>query len=221
MILKSINKNLDKFGFPETLEYNNDKFHGHQKGIAVGVKDNKTNKFVENFLSKSLGDDSTRDFLLNDLVQDPEILLVEDNITQMVNNELVPRTVYYIPYFVENHSCLQPTINFNNISGACNVSYEIKVELLFATDDGLNRYMVVDFNTTNVPIFDLVNDIFDEELPDVVYNKDGENGPGYYLDFYDEAGQVYNVCVNRSEDFRDLLVSFRLIELKMEIDNGK
>ena len=81
--------------------------------------------------------------------------------------------------------------------------------------------MVVDFNTTNVPIFDLVNDIFDEELPDVVYNEDGEDGPGYYLDFYDEAGQVYNVCVNRSEDFRDLLVSFRLIELKMEIDNGK
>ena len=81
MILKSINKNLDKFGFPETLEYNNDKFHGHQKGVAIGVKDNKTNKFVENFLSKSLGDDSTRDFLLNDLVQDPEILLVEDNIT--------------------------------------------------------------------------------------------------------------------------------------------
>ena len=115
MILKSINKNLDKFGFPETLEYNNDKFHGHQKGVAIGVKDNKTNKFVENFLSESLGDDSTRDFLLNDLVQDPEILLVEDNITQMVNDELVPRTVYYIPYFVENHSCLQPTINFNNI----------------------------------------------------------------------------------------------------------
>ena len=55
----------------------------------------------------------------------------------------------------------------------------------------------------------------------IFYNKDGEDGPGYYLDFYDEAGQVYNVCVNRSEDFRDLLVSFRLIELKMEIDNGK
>lgn len=217
MKLKSMNKNLDKFGFPESLDYSDEKFHGHQKGIAIGVKDNKTNKFIKNFLSKELGDDPTRDFLLNDLVQDPEILLIEDNITQLENNELVPRTIYFLPYFVEDHSCLKPTVNFDNISGACNVSYKAQVELLFATSDGLNRYMVVDFNTANVPIFELVNDIFDEEVPDIMYEYDGEEGAGYYLDFYDEAGQSYPVCMQSMEQFRDLLVSFRLIGLEMEI----
>lgn len=221
MKLKSMNKNLSKFGYPDVLEYDNPDFHGHQKGIAIGIKDNKTNKFVRNYLSKDLGDDSTRDFLINDLIQDPEILLIENNITQMENGEIVPRTIYYLPYFVESHSCLVPTVNFDNISGASNVSYKAKVELLFATDDGLNRYMTVDFETRNVSIFELVNDIFDEEIPEINYDPDGNEGPGYYLDFYDEAGEPYYLCEDRMEDYRDLLVSFRLIGLDMEIDNGE
>lgn len=224
MKLKTMNKNLDKFGYPEILEYDNPDFHGHQKGIAIGIKDNKTNKFVRNYLSKELGDDFTRDFLLNDLVQDPEILLIENNITQMENDELVPRTIYYLPYFVEDHSCLTPTVNFDNISGACNVSYKAKVELLFATDDGLNRYTTIEFQTRNVSIFELINNAFDDnsEIPEIVYDSrdyDGENSTGYYLDFYDEAGEPYYLCKDHKEDYRDLLVSFRLIGLDMEIDN--
>lgn len=221
MKLKSMNKNLSKFGYPDVLEYDNPDFHGHQKGIAIGIKDNKTNKFVRNYLSKDLGDDSTRDFLINDLIQDPEILLIENSITQMENGEIIPRTIYYLPYFVESHSCLAPTVNFDNISGASNVSYKAKVELLFATDDGLNRYMIVNFETRNVSIFELVNDIFDEEIPEINYDPDGNEGPGYYLDFYDEAGEPYYLCEDRMEDYRDLLVSFRLIGLDMEIDNGE
>ena len=220
MKLKTMNKNLDKFGYPEVLQYDNPEFHGHQKGVAIGIKDNGTNKFIHNYLSKDLGDDATRDFLLNDLIQDPEILLIENNITQMEDGKLVPRTIYYLPYFVEDNSCLAPTVNFDNISGAINVSYKAKVELLFATCDGLNRYMVVDFETQNVPIFELVNDIFDEEVPEINYESDGEEGPGYYLDFYDEAGEPYYLCKNRMEDYRDLLVSFRLIGLDMVVDDN-
>ena len=44
MKLKTMNKNLDKFGYPEILQYDNPEFHGHQKGVAIGIKDNGTNK---------------------------------------------------------------------------------------------------------------------------------------------------------------------------------
>ena len=46
MKLKTMNKNLDKFGYPEVLQYDNPEFHGHQKGVAIGIKDNGTNKFL-------------------------------------------------------------------------------------------------------------------------------------------------------------------------------
>lgn len=162
---------------------------------------------------------------LQKLLNDNRILLIEDRITQMEDGKLKPRTIYYLPYYVADHSFLKPTVLYENISGACNVSYDISVEVLFV-EDNLNRYITLDFQTRNVSVMDLVYDLFNQDEPEdellatgLHFEKETEdNEEGFYLDFYDEAGNQYNLCFSRLDRLRDAIVSMRLIGIKCEID---
>ena len=40
----------------------------------------------------------------------------------------------------------------------------------------------------------------------------------FYLDFYNEAGNKYDLCFSRLDRLRDAIVSMRLIGIKCEID---
>lgn len=218
MKLRSLNigKGIDKYGYPDNLEYEDDNFHGHQKGIAIGIQDDATKEWVNNLLSENLGDKSVRDMMLNDLIQDPSILIVENNIAQMVDNIIRARTIYYLPYYVVDHSCLMPTLNFKNID--CATPYKVTIELLFVTDSGVNRYITIETVTKYLCLLDIVDSLFDEmsqnTIPEITQEINGKHGTGYYLDFYNEAGECVTVCEERKEDFKELLVSYRLIELE-------
>ena len=162
---------------------------------------------------------------LQKLLNDNRILLIEDRITQMEDGKLKPRTIYYLPYYVADHSFLKPTVLYENISGACNVSYDISIEVLFV-EDNLNRYITLDFQTRNVSVMDLVYNLFNQDEPEdellatgLHFEKETEdNEEGFYLDFYDEAGNQYNLCFSRLDRLRDAIVSMRLIGIKCEID---
>ena len=105
------------------------------------------------------------------------------------------------------------------------MSYDISVEVLFV-EDNLNRYITLDFQTRNVSVMDLVYDLFDQDEPEnellttgLHFEKETEdNEEGFYLDFYDEAGNQYNLCFSRLDRLRDAIVSMRLIGIKCEID---
>ena len=232
MILKSANETVKTYGFPEIMEYDNPSFHGTQKGICICIKDNETGTIIDNCMPKPAikeGDESDIEKIRADelqrLLSDNKILLIEDGITQMEDGKLKPRTIYYLPYYVVDHSFLKPTVLYENISGACNVSYDISVEVLFV-EDNLNRYITLDFQTRNVSVMDLVYDLFDQDEPEdellatgLHFEKETEdNEEGFYLDFYDEAGNQYNLCFSRLDRLRDAIVSMRLFEIKCEID---
>ena len=232
MILKSANETVKTYGFPEIMEYDNPSFHGTQKGICICIKDNETGTIIDNCMPKPAikeGDESDIEKIRTDelqrLLSDNKILLIEDGITQMEDGKLKPRTIYYLPYYVADHSFLKPTVLYENISGACNVSYDISIEVLFV-EDNLNRYITLDFQTRNVSVMDLVYDLFDQDEPEdellatgLHFEKETEdNEEGFYLDFYDEAGNQYNLCFSRLDRLRDAIVSMRLIGIKCEID---
>ena len=232
MILKSANETVKTYGFPEIMEYNNPSFHGTQKGICICIKDNETGTIIDNCMPKPAikeGDESDIEKIRTDelqrLLSDNKILLIEDGITQMEDGKLKPRTIYYLPYYVVDHSFLKPTVLYENISGACNVYYDISVEVLFV-EDNLNRYVTLDFKTRNVSVMDLVYNLFDqagieEELKTAgVYFKEEteDEEEGFYLDFYDEAGNKYDLCFSRLDRLRDAIVSIRLIGIKCKID---
>lgn len=253
MKLVALNKGLEnKYGYCDEMEWKNDKFHGHQKGICVGIVDKvkEGEEFTVNHIHQNHlpNDMEGKDKLLVELVKDKNIVLVSDSITQLDgSNELVPREVLYLPYAVEGHSVFQPTVNFENIDNAINTSHHVKVELCFVID-GLNRYIVMDTVTHNVPIFELVDSLLDE-LDDLTsgYMEDEEgiesllelgikymseengdvceDGDGFYLDFYDEAGNTYWRNISDAENnLKNACVSMRLISIMTEIertwDNG-
>ena len=232
MILKSASKFVTQYGFPEVMEYNNPSFHGTQQGICICIKDNETGTIIDNHMpTPAVKEDDEgsiekiRADKLQNLLNDNRILLIEDGITQMENGKLKPRTIYYLPYYVADHSFLKPTVLYENISGACNVSYDVSVEVLFV-EDNLNRYVTLDFQTRNVSVMDLVYDLFDQDEPEdellatgLHFEEETEDEEeGFYLDFYDEAGNQYNLCFSRLERLRDAIVSMRLIGIKCKID---
>ena len=234
MILKSANETVKTYGFPEIMEYDNPSFHGTQKGICICIKDNETGAIIDNCMPKPAikeCDESDIEKIRTDelqrLLSDNKILLIEDGITQMEDGKLKPRTIYYLPYYVADHSFLKPTVLYENISGACNVSYNISIEVLFV-EDNLNRYVTFDFKTCNVSVMDLVYDLFNQnELGDELLatglhfeEETEDNEEGFYLDFYDEAGNQYNLCFSRLDRLRDAIVSMRLIKIDSKIDDG-
>lgn len=209
MIIKSLNKDLTKFGYPNQMEYNNPNFNGHQIGIAICIKNNITNKIEENLLSKSLGDDKTRDELLKELLNNNN-KIVTDIITQCNDeNKLVPKTIYYLPYYITDHSRFKPTILYSNVENYLNNYYSIEVELLLVSDNTC-RYITVPIQTQNVSIFDCVNDLFeyDNNISDII-----EKDNSYILDFYSESGERFDLAFNKLEDIRNLIVSMRLISI--------
>lgn len=230
MILKSLN-NLDpKFGYPNEIQYNDKTFNGHQKGICIALRNMSTNGIEQNFLSESL---ENRDALLEELLSTEGIVIVEDRITQFdeEHKNLIPKTLYYLPYAVKEHSIFKPTVNNDNVeTESSNVTNRFDVEILFVTDN-LNRYITVTFETRNISMFESVNDLFedcffsgfDEEhqlhQAGVRWKDETEDeDAGYYLDFYNEAGQRFDLLFTHIEDLKDAIASVRLINQVLIID---
>ena len=219
MKLKTINKNIAKFGYPQELEYNDQTFHGHQIGVAVCVQNSYTKEIEENFLSESLGDEDTRNQLLNKLLNESDTMLITETIMQPSKEGscLIPKTIYYMPYYVPTHSRFQPTVMFDNINNDLDVYHNITVELLFVAEDGLNRYLTISLKTGNISMLEAVYNFFDN-----MYSNDKEletvgikhNESGYILDFYDTPGKRYDIEFDSIEQLRNAITSVRLIHIE-------
>lgn len=232
MKLLSANTNTEyiysKYDFPPFIEYDNPKFHGHQLGIAVCIKNNETKEIEENMLSKSR---NNRDTLLQELLNDDLVTLITDEITQLnrTNDKLVSKTIYYLPYRPENHSSTKPTVTDDYISTSMNTFYDVKIELLFVQDNGIKRYVTMPVQTRNIGMLELVNDIFDEwdnvkeafiNEPDCKWVREtDEYEAGFLVDFYDNCGNRYDITFSQPDELKQALVSARVISLHCHIDN--
>lgn len=218
---------IDECGYGDILEFNNDKFHGHQKGVAICIINKQTGVVEQNMLREKLKD---RDKLLKMILESKTIIKVVDEITQLEDGKLVPKQIFYLPYMVDGHSAFKGTVNWDNVSGATNVSYELDIEILFVHEH-LNRYITVHASTVNVSIMDIIYGMFEEddflekELPlhGIEWREPGgEDGlEGYVVDFYDEAGNRYEYGFPNGERLRDTIASVRLIGIEMEIEGNE
>ena len=227
MQIASLNKNTEKYGYPEIMEYNNPRFHGHQVGIAICARDAATGIVEENYLSEKLGDINTREFLLGELLHEGKAVFATKDIVQVNSKgEFVPKTVYYLPYFVVDHSRFKPTIIHTNIKP--NIFYNLKVEVLLVNENDYSRYITISFEKVrNKSAVELVCDFFDYSYDEYLeekagikwYNKiDDKDDEGYILDFYDNTGDTDMFVVPDSEDFKDMITSIRLIDIEEYID---
>ena len=232
MKLIALNKNTEKYGYPQEMEYDKATFNGHQLGIAICVQNNNTKEIEANYLSEKLGDEQTRDFLLGELLHESKAVFITENIAQFdEEGRLVPKTIYYMPYYVAEHSRFKPTVINDCISGGYNTSYDAEIEFIFV-ENGLCRYLTVPFYSFSIPIFEIANNFFDCKDEDdletlgltldmlgIKWQEETEyENEGYVLDFYDEAGQRFDIYIGRFSRLRHLLVSMRIISIKCHIN---
>lgn len=229
MKIVSLNKNPEKYGFLSELEYRNKTFHGHQVALVIGIK-NANGSWEK--LCTTAATEQKKEKIADDMLNDKSLIILEDKITQFENNRLVPKTVYYLPYYVADHSAYQPTVNFEQISYACNVENNVKIEVLFVHEEGwYNRYVTFDLKTKgdisgrSLSLMDFIQD-----LEQYIEDSASENNGNFFiaenledcedgdiaLDFYDKAGQ--KVFVGGSvEYFLSLVSSIRIINIETKI----
>lgn len=221
MKLKSLN-NLDpKFGFPNEMGYENENFHGHQIGVAVCIE-NMDGSIFKNMLKEGT---KNADDVLKELLSSGA-KFIEEDITQMDDeNNLHRRKIVYLPYAAIESSCFQPTINFDCVDDAVNTHHHVKIEVLFVADQ-LNRYVIVETDTQNVSMLELVNDTFndDESLEELGFKHltDCDDGEGWYLDMYNEAGAKFDVNLGLTGDqILTNVNSVRLISIETFMEENR
>lgn len=224
MKIVSLNKNIERYGFLSEMEYKNPDFHGHQVVLCIGVK-NSDGSWDKVYTSENIEEEEIK--IADDILNDKSLIILEDKITQFEDNKLVPKIVYYLPYYVADHSAYQPTINFNQISYADNAINNIKVEVLFVSESGwYNRYVTFDFKG-NLCLLDFIEDL-EEEIEDKASKVNGdffiasENGEDYseddiVLDFYDKSGQKQFIGFKTAREFIKLVSSVRIIDIDTQI----
>lgn len=231
MKLIALNKNTEKYGYSQEIEYGNDSFNGYQVGVAICVQNDITKEIEFNYLPKRLGDDETRDFLLGELLHEKKCVFITEEITQINENyELVPKVIYYLPYYVADHSRFKPTIIHENVVGYSDSDYDIQVELVFS-HEGLSRYFTIPIRTRNVSVMECVYNMFAFSTDPVALEDIGikwkdeteDTEAGYVLDFYNEAGNKFDLIFSCTEDLRNTIVSMRVIDFACcdDYDDGE
>lgn len=228
MKLRALSQKVTEYGYPLETGFDRKGFNGHQIGMCIGIRDVKTNAVKQNFIPN---DDFNIQF--DKMLEDKELLILQDTITQFEDNELKERHVYYIPYYVVDHSAYKPTINFEQISYACNVVNNVQIEVLFV-EDGYNRYVTFNMNTSgnkngrSLSLMDFIDGIQDEiedklsrgeDFKCVSLDEDPEYEEGdIVLDMYDKAGNRLTVAYPDPSGFLDLISSIRIIGLDVKIN---
>lgn len=235
MKIVSLNKNPEKYGYLSEMDLTDKSFHGHQTALAIGIK-RPDGSWQDVYTSGDTLEEKTK--IANDILSDKSLIILEDKITQLEDNKLVDKIIYYLPYYVADHSAYQPTINFDQISYSCNVRNKVKIEVLFVRD-GCNRYVTFDMYTSgswnggvSLSLMDFMEDL-ETEIEDEASKPRKEEDKSFFvaeednfdygysegdivLDFYDKAGQKYLFGGN-PEDFLKLVSSIRIIGLDTEI----
>lgn len=218
MKIISLNKNPERYGFLTEMEYKNEDFHGHQLALGIGIK-NPDGSWDRVYTSGNTEEERIE--LADIILNDNSLIILEDKCTQLENNNLITKTVYYFPYYVADHSAYQPTINFNQISDACNVINNVKIEVLFVKDSWYNRYVTFDIKANNFSLMDFIENlgIYIEES--AINKKDffiaTEDSNEYdegniVLDFYDKSGRKYLYGGDVSSLLK-LISSIRIIDI--------
>jgi hypothetical protein len=226
MKLRALSQKVTEYGYPLETGLDKKGFNGHQIGMCLGIRDAETNAVKQNYIP-----DDEFNIKFDKMLEDKELLLLQDYITQFEDGELKKRFIYYLPYYVVDHSAYKPTINFEQISYACNVTNTVQIEVLFVEDD-YNRYVTFEMNTSgsfgghSLSLMDFISGLEDEIEEKTSKGEDfkcaSDEDPEYnegdiILDMYDKAGNKISVGYPNPNGFLDLVSSIRIIGLETKI----
>lgn len=208
-----------------------EEFYGTTIGIAITQTDCEISEILTDNLSIPLND-------LMELLKDDQLTetygIAPMRITQHKDGKLVDSLLWMLLFTPETHSSRKPTVTYPQVDPSVhNVSCLIDIEIILA-DDEYSRSFIYRVSTANVPMFPLVNDLFEYELSDDLEEKDlndmfpndpdifrygeDENGEtGYLVPYYNKFGEKIVCAYRRPEDILNHVVSARVIRCDMTI----
>lgn len=229
MKLKSLNKIPEKYGIAEFIDYTNESFKGHQIGFCIGDKNNVTGAMTSHLKSK---DPNVSDEQLLEEFLKEGFFVLEDTINQVIEGKFVEnaKTLYFVPYYVVDHSVYQPTPNFTNISFSQNVRNHVKYEVLFVDEQGwYNRYLTLECDTaggnsicygTSLSFLEIIEDLgkqLEEILQDEANDTITIQNDSITMTFYDKTGTAYPTEFSSIDEMLKLVTSVRMIDCVTEI----
>lgn len=239
MKIVSLNKGIEKYHYLSDMEYMQPGFKGHQIGMCIGAKDKVSNQWVNIYTPGETPEAKLK--LINSILEDKSLIILEEEVTQFDNDKLVTRIMYFLPYYVENHSAYKPTINFENISFSMNIRQTVEYEVLLVGEQGWhNRYLNFSYVTgpsgydggrcttfyemikgLESTIEEAANDKSNTDITIATHNDDNYSKGNYLITFYDKKGEAYVVGFNCIEEILHCVTSVRLVRYEYEIiDNN-
>ena len=216
--------------FAKTLTLK-EKFYGTTIGIAITQTDCEISEILTDNLSIPPDD-------LIELLKDDQLTetygIAPRHITQHKDGKLVDKLLWMLLFTPETHSSRKPTVTYPQVDPSVhNVSCLLDIEIILA-DDEYSRSFIYQVSTANVPMFPLVNDLFECELsddleeedlndmfpndPDIFRYGEDENGEtGYLVPYYNKFGEKIVCAYRRPEAILNHIVSARVISCDMTI----
>lgn len=211
-----------------------EEFHGTTIGVAI----TQTNCEISEILMEPKFADNVSIPDLLELLKNEQLTetygIAPRRLTQHKDGKLVDSLLWMVLFTPETHSSQKPTITSPQVDPAVhNVSCRLDIEIILA-DDEYSRSFVYQVSTVNMPMFSLVNDLFeyelsdeleDEELnemfpqdPDIFrYGTDENDETGYLVPYYNKFGEKIVCAYRRPEDILNHVVSARVIGCDMTI----
>lgn len=216
--------------FAKTLTLK-EKFYGTTIGIAITQTDCEISEILTDNLSIPLND-------LMELLKDDQLTetygIAPRHLTQHKDGKLVDSLLWMLLFTPETHSSRKPTVTYPQVDPSVhNVSCLLDIEIILA-DDEYSRSFIYRVSTANVPMFSLVNDLFEYDLsddleeeelndmfpqdPDIFrYGADENDETGYLVPYYNKFGEKIVCAYRRPEDILNHVVSARVIGCDMTI----
>lgn len=216
--------------FAKTLTLK-EEFYGTTIGIAITQTDCEISEILTDNLS--IPPDDLLELLKNEQLTET-YGIAPRRLTQHKDDKLVDSLLWMVLFTPETHSSQKPTVTSPQVDPAVhNVSCRLDIEIILA-DDEYSRSFVYQVSTVNMPMFSLVNDLFEYDLsddleeedlndmfpndPDIFrYGEDENNETGYLVPYYNKFGEKIVCAYRRPEDILNHVVSARVIGCDMTI----
>lgn len=223
--LISVNENIDKYKLDRVLEFEtHDEFRGHAVSPFIAMINKETGEIL-----KTGNNDKA---VIEQILKDDKLKLFKRRTTITTkdsegNKQLTAVEMIHMPYVVENHISLLPTVSDKTIDTNRDYfdhdfSYNVKIEILFVRpfadpDEPVYKYYaVLDVTTTNMSVWDILESVFEDpsekEYKALFVSKPGQKR--CTMRFYDDTGNYVDENFKDTNEIKNYINSVRIVGLE-------